>query len=486
VLLPRGRAWLDPRAPYLVPLVVLLLSRAFAAWALPTASEDAFITFRFARSFAGGHGLVYNPGEHVMGFTSPLWTMWMALGIRLVHDPVPWARFWSAAADVVTLLLTTAALERSISRAAAWCFAMFFAAWFYFSAVSVSGMENGVMLALVVLSAALVERRHVLAGPSLAALALSRPEGLAAALFLALGASWRDRLIAVALVAPALVALHSYYGSIVPQSLVAKAQIYGTPGPLAGRLWWEWLAPLTLGRPPATLEGVHLFLAAVVFAPAAVLGARSVWALRSTGLGRATAALLLIWLAYSALGVTYFWWYLIVPLAGVATLVAAGLPQLIRGRALYVSLAVFLGGMWLGVLPLYRGRAQTEIREFGGAADWLAAHVTPGQKVMLEPIGIIGWSCPIRVVDEVGLISPAVARRRMQGPGWFTDTVVRETPDWLVVRRRELESSAGFAGRGAPFRTSGERDSLLAGYEKETVIPDDSSPSEIWILQRRP
>lgn len=485
-LLPARTAWFDPRAPYLLPLVILLLSRAFAAWALPTASEDAFITFRYARSFAGGHGLVYNPGEHVMGFTSPLWTLWMALGIRLVHDPVPWSRFWAAAADVITLLLTTAALERYVSRASAWCFAMFFAGWFYFSAVSVSGMENSVVLALIVLSAALAEKRHLLAGPALAALALSRPEGFAAALFLALGASWRDRLIAAILVAPALIALQSYFGSIVPQSLIAKAQIYGTPGPVAGRLWWEWLVPVTMGRPPSTLEGIHLFLASVVFAPAAVLGARTLWRLRSTRLSRATAALLLIWLAYSLFGVTYFWWYLVVPLAGVATLIAAGVPQILKGVALYVSLAVFLSGMWLGVLPLYRGRAQTEIRDFGGAADWLAAHAKAGQKVMLEPIGIVGWSCPLRVVDEVGLVSPAVAKRRLQGAGWFTDTVEREKPDWLVVRRRELEEIEGFAGAGAPFRNVGERDSLLTKYEKATVIAQSPGPSELWILERRP
>src|SRR5215471_7904552 len=37
---------------------------------LPLASEDAYITFRYARMAATGHGLVYNAGEHVMGFTS--------------------------------------------------------------------------------------------------------------------------------------------------------------------------------------------------------------------------------------------------------------------------------------------------------------------------------------------------------------------------------------------------------------------------------
>jgi hypothetical protein len=42
--------------------------------------------------------------------------------------------------------------------AAAWCFAGFFALWPYFSAVTVSGMESPLMLALIALGAALAAR----------------------------------------------------------------------------------------------------------------------------------------------------------------------------------------------------------------------------------------------------------------------------------------------------------------------------------------
>ena len=44
-------------------------------------------------------------------------------------------------------------------RAAAWCFAFFFALWPYFSAVAVSGMETSVMLALIASSAFGLDRR---------------------------------------------------------------------------------------------------------------------------------------------------------------------------------------------------------------------------------------------------------------------------------------------------------------------------------------
>src|SRR5947209_3469866 len=37
--------------------------------------EDYFITFRHSRNLAEGNGLVYQPGERVHGFTSPLGTL---------------------------------------------------------------------------------------------------------------------------------------------------------------------------------------------------------------------------------------------------------------------------------------------------------------------------------------------------------------------------------------------------------------------------
>src|SRR5437899_2242148 len=63
----------DPRGPFLVPLILLLATRGVAWASIPLPAEDAFITYRYALNLALGHGLVYNPGERVMGFTSPAW-----------------------------------------------------------------------------------------------------------------------------------------------------------------------------------------------------------------------------------------------------------------------------------------------------------------------------------------------------------------------------------------------------------------------------
>ena len=53
-------------------------------------TDDAFISFRYVRNLFDGHGLVFNPGEHVEGYTNFLWiveiaAIWRVLGIRPEH-----------------------------------------------------------------------------------------------------------------------------------------------------------------------------------------------------------------------------------------------------------------------------------------------------------------------------------------------------------------------------------------------------------------
>src|SRR5262249_51029964 len=161
---------LDPRQPFLIPLLLLAITRGWFWRLLPFASEDAYITFRYSRNLVLGYGLTYNPGERVMGFSSPLWTVWNALGYALTHDPL-WWRVWSVASAVTTLVLLVPLLRRHASLASAWCFALFFALWTYFAAVAISGMESSTTVALVVVAATLIERRSRWSGLALAALA---------------------------------------------------------------------------------------------------------------------------------------------------------------------------------------------------------------------------------------------------------------------------------------------------------------------------
>jgi hypothetical protein len=465
---------------------LLIASRLALAGIIPFAAEDAYITFRYARNLANGFGLVFNPGQKVFGFSSPLWTLWMAVSFKLGVPPVVWARVSTVALEIVTLVVVVALLKRHASRAAAWCFAFFWVAWPYFGAVSVSGMENTAMVGLIALATACCAQRSPASGPALAALALIRPEGMVAALVVATQASWRDRAIAAGIAIAAILGLAVYFGSPIPQSVLAKSQIYGTPGPWAGRYWWDWLVPFVFGHFPSVTDTGHLFLLSVVFAPAVVIGARTLWPQRTSPLATFIAACLVVWLGYALLGVAFFWWYLTVPLAGFVALAAVGFPRLARGPALYVSVGLLTIGLWTVARQLYLGRAQNEYLGFAQVARFLYANARPGEKVMLEPIGMIGFQDPLVVVDEVGLVSPQVARRRLQGPGWYADIAASERPDWLVVRRGVLRGGQAFAGAGAPFRDQAQRDVLLSRYSVAAQIDTISGDNQLLVLRRSP
>lgn len=480
-------AWLDVRGPFLVPALLLLVTRLWFASQIPFAAEDAYITFRYARNFAHGLGPVFNPGEHVFGFTSAPWMAWNALGVLLGQDPMRWSRVTLLAADLVTLLAMGSLLRRHASLAAAWCFALFFAGWPYFAALAATGLEPGAMLALIALTAWWVDRRHPLAGATLGLLAVFRPEGLVAALALGLWASNRDRLVAAGVLAAVFGALALYFGSPLPQSMLAKAAVYGTPGPLGSKHWWDWALPFPVGNGLAnTSEGKNFFLVTVLVAPAAVAGIAALWRGRTTALAAAAAAAAAVWLGYIGSGAVYFYWYFATPLFAWIVLAAAGLPTMVRGWYAYAAAALAIAGHWTFEPTLYIGRAYSEGQAFGTLGEYIARRATKGEAVCLEPIGTVGWRAPdVRVLDEVGLVTAEVATRRRQGPGWYADLLVKRRPEWLVVRAGLLRRGEAFTGAGAPFRSLEERLQVLAAYDTAAVGDTTAGDDNFVVLVRR-
>ena len=64
-------------------LWVVLGGRMLIDWEI----DDAYISYRYALNFVQGHGLVYNPGEPVEGYTNFLWTVFIAAGMPLGLHP---------------------------------------------------------------------------------------------------------------------------------------------------------------------------------------------------------------------------------------------------------------------------------------------------------------------------------------------------------------------------------------------------------------
>ena len=77
-------SWLGPML--LVASLGLLVEAAYHWW--PRTVDDAFITFRYAQNLVDGLGPVYNVGERVEGYSSPLRMLGPATMIALGIDPV--------------------------------------------------------------------------------------------------------------------------------------------------------------------------------------------------------------------------------------------------------------------------------------------------------------------------------------------------------------------------------------------------------------
>ena len=55
-------------------LLAVALLGVMHVWSFAWLGDDAFISFRYSQNFAEGHGLVFNHGEWVEGYTNFLWT----------------------------------------------------------------------------------------------------------------------------------------------------------------------------------------------------------------------------------------------------------------------------------------------------------------------------------------------------------------------------------------------------------------------------
>jgi len=441
---------------------LLVVGHLWLWLAMPIAIEDAYITFRYAANLVAGHGLVYNLGERVMGFTSLPWTLWCALGLGLHVDPVAWTRLTSLLADLGTLWLGSQMLTGSARLS----FSVFFAGWPLFAAAAGSGLETSAFLFLIMLAAWLVSERSEWGGIALGFLAVMRPEGLIAAAVIALAADWGSRLIAMTIALAVVGGTASYYGSPIPQSVIAKAALYGTPGPWAGSFWWEWLVPwVVTGRAPKLSECLHLLPIMAVFVGSMATGATELARRLTSAAALAAGAGLAIWLGYITSGTAYFWWYIMPPFGAFALLAASGFPQISRGRALPIAVSVMMLGIWSAARNLYGGRIGVEADSFVRAAGLIAENSGPDDSVFLEPIGYVGYRTGLHVIDEIGLVSPELVARRTHGAGWYADEVASAKPTWLVVRPAVIESRDAFAGTGSPFRSVSERDRTLADYE---------------------
>jgi arabinofuranosyltransferase len=459
------------RGGALAALAILGLFLAHAAY-LACVAEDAFISFRFARNWAQGHGLVWNPGDApVEGYTNFLWVVLSAGWLRLGVDPGLGAQILGLAASVAALACVqrSARVLLGFGPVAALLPCIYLALAGPFAAWAAGGLETNLFAAWLALALHAFGRyAQGGAGPralwlcfgALLLATLTRPEGaLAWAVLLCVAAAasaGRARAALRELAAPlgatlGLFALYfawrwSYFGYPLPNTYYAK-----TGGGLvqAGRgLRYAIFFLRDFGLPFSLLLALALLPRSGARAGSRAAGGtleRLGTRLREHALLAACAALVLAWSAYVVwVGGDYMAMYrFFVPvlpalslLLAAATRRAFAAPLLPGPRCALAGAGLALACLGTAVqsTPLetllygqppqmhgnWRG-VQTErwhVARLSAIGRFFAAHAHgPEESLVTDAIGAISWYSGLRVHGMHGLVDPVLSHRPAPGLG---------------------------------------------------------------------
>jgi hypothetical protein len=423
--------------PWLPAATVLLAALAARiVWLAYTGhtAEDAFISMRFARQISQGLGFTYNSGERVYGTTTPLLTLllaawnWIAPGKDAV---VAGAHAIGLAASMASLLLLDAVLRREQTPLPARLLVLgVLALSSKVLVLDLQGMEMPLVICLMMASWLAFDRgRLAWAGFLAGCLLWTRIDLILWPAVLTLVEARRGRRGAAVLVAsaaltylPWFVFAALYFGSPIPLTITAKQIAHAVSmTPIAGQVptVLEYLSLLDL---QLDTQVVALVLGTVTVALAAWQAVRS----------RHSDALLVLSLfavveaaALVLTRATFFARYLYPLLWGIlilALLRAGELWPAASGWRLWLAgtACLLLAGALIlqSVLAAQRVRAVQEFRyeaSLRAIGEWLGAHGTREDTVLLEPLGYVGYYSGMHMIDEVGLVSPQVVALKGSG-----------------------------------------------------------------------
>ena len=205
----------------------LLLHICLSWYYAPHVSDDAFIFFRYAENWSDGLGPVWNQGERVEGYSSPLWLLILALGHQ-VGLPVPSSAKILGIGFGFAVVLLVGRLVKHVGcqehRGWLMCGASLTAGLHYWSP---TGLETSMYAFLWCASLlALVENRWTWA---VALLGVARPEGPFVLFFWFLADAvasnriqWKRYVLVLLPTFCWLLFRWFYYGEVLPNTYYAK------------------------------------------------------------------------------------------------------------------------------------------------------------------------------------------------------------------------------------------------------------------------
>jgi hypothetical protein len=465
---------------------VLLLAHGLA---ISFPNDDAFISFRYAENWIHGHGLVFNPGERVEGYTNFLWTVVIGILARLGAEPLLAARALGFLASTGTLFLAARlSLAAAPGARRVRLAPLLLAASSPFAYWTFAGLETPLFTFLLLLA---VERafaeadadagarapRALALAATLALLALTRPEGVALfALFLVVrlaDARRAGRRLAradalfvlgfLAIYVPYFLWRLAYYGHALPNTYYLRR---GTSLAQDVGLWRNGVAYLAAffrdGGGALLLAPLALLVAPV--APDAAGAARR--ARRLLALVAAWCAYL-VWVGGDAKILHRFFVpilpviYLLVEASLARLLDALGAPgrrtaAAPASRAASVAVAAGAAGLLLllalpGLAPSEKQRTdRTFFAMLAEGGRWLARNAPPDATVACFAVGALPYYSGLTTYDLLGVTDAHIAHGplragEMTGHGktdW--DYILAKRPTYVFPMGNPDLSPAGY------------------------------------------
>jgi arabinofuranosyltransferase len=459
-------------------LPVLLIILALGARLVPGTRtiDDSYITFRYARNLLSGEGFVYNPGEHVLGTTTPLYTLLMAgLGALSggTQAPFPWLALGvNALTDAITCLLLWQLGKHLKAEWAGLTVAILWAVEPYSVTFAIGGLETSLYVMLLTATIlAYVKGKKEWAAISASLALVTRPDALILVGPLLIDRAWRAwrrketiRIKEVMLfVVPSLawgIFATLYFGSPIPHSVQAKTAAYqlsSNEGLI--RLIQHYAA---IFHQNYYLGAVGIGIGLVLFPFLYAVGARR--ALRNEP--RLLVYVIYPWLYFALFAIAnplIFRWYLTPPIPPYFFFIILGADELLAALFRKKMGTQSAWRLWLPaglvlVLPVASVLSAWQLHPDHGpnrpapemafiklellyqqAAEEILPQLKPGDVLAAGDVGVLGYATDARILDTVGLNSPQTIRYYPLDKSSYVsnyaipaDLILNEQPDWLV------------------------------------------------------
>lgn len=447
--------------------------------------DDAYISFRYAANFVDGHGLVFNVGERVEGYTNFLWIIGLILFKKIPGlDYVLTARILGCVSGMALYFITAFLLYRHDRNRAVILATGAFVLMLSCAAIpywSVSGLETAAFAAIVfgTLAAELYKPR--LTPILLVAAMLLRPDDAVLFAAILLHRLISDRrgafsllLIYILLLAPYGIFKLLYYGSLAPNTFYAKSG-----------LGWDYLQS-------GWEYTVHFFRTVGVYGLILIpiiLSTRALWRrYRPMYLFTIIYVMYVILVGGDVLKVFRFF----IPVVSVMFFLFVISLDILLDKIIR-KINVPIRRLWLVMAPiiivfaaashlLAKGHVDTFLaneRSFTAkmhfAADMMKRYMSPSFTIAASTIGVLGYELPDhRLIDMVGLTDSCIARHGETIPGlestwkerrYNSRYILEQQPDIIMFSTNDKPSAP--AEKALFMHSEFRKNYIVSGFHRE-------------------